>query len=143
MALVVAIPVGVATAIYISEYAPHALRRPLIAVIDLMAAIPSIIYALWGLFYLMPRILGFDKWLSHYASFIPVFRFTKADTIGNYVGALFIAGIVVSLMVIPIVTSLPRQAFSQPPQGDREAAYALGSTRRGRTPPVGPPLGQA
>ena len=143
IALVIAVPVGVATALYISEYAPHGLRRPLIAVIDLMAAIPSIIYALWGLFFLMPRILGFDQWLSHHAGFIPIFRFTKADTIGNYVGAMFIAGIVVSLMVIPIITSLSRQVFSQAPQGEREAAYALGSTKWGMIRAVVLPFGRA
>src|SRR5215472_1597442 len=143
MALLVAVPVGVATAIYISEYAPHVLRRPLIAVIDLMAAIPSIIYALWGLFFLMPRILGFDHWLAHHLSFIPFFRFTKADTIGGYVGAMFIASMVVSLMVIPIITSLSRQVFSQAPQGEREAAYALGSTKWGMVRTVVLPFGRA
>jgi len=143
VALIIAVPVGVATAIYISEYAPHAIQRPLIAVIDLMAAIPSIIYALWGLFFLMPRILGFDKWLSHHAGFIPIFHFTKSDTIGNYVGAMFIAAIVVSLMVIPIVTSLSRQVFSQAPQGEREAAYALGSTKWGMIRSVVLPFGRA
>ena len=143
IALVVAVPVGLATAIYISEYAPHGLRRPLIAVIDLMAAIPSIVYALWGLFFLMPRILGTDQWLSHHLGFIPVFGFTKADTIGSYVGAMFIAGLVVSLMVIPIVTSLSRQVFSQAPQGEREAAYALGSTRWGMIRTVVLPFGRA
>jgi len=143
IALAIAVPVGVATAIYISEYAPYAIKRPLIAVIDLMAAIPSIIYALWGLIFLMPRILGFDKWLSHHVSFIPVFRFTKADTTGNYVGAIFIAGIVVSMMVIPIITSLSRQVFSQAPQGEREAAYALGSTRWGMIRTVVLPFGRA
>ncbi len=143
IALVVAVPVGVATAIYISEYAPHGLRRPLIAVIDLMAAIPSIVYALWGLFFLMPRILGDDQWLSHHLGFVPVFHFTKADTIGSYVGAMFIAGLVVSLMVIPIVTSLSRQVFSQAPQGEREAAYALGSTRLGMVRTVVLPFGRA
>ena len=143
IALVVAVPVGVATAIYISEYAPHRLRRPLIAVIDLMAAIPSIVFALWGLFFLMPRILGIDEWLAHHVGFIPVFGFTKADTIGNYVGAMFIAGLVVSLMVIPIVTSLSRQVFAQAPQGEREAAYALGSTRWGMIRTVVLPFGRA
>lgn len=143
IALVIAVPVGVATAIYISEYAPHALRRPLIAVIDLMAAIPSIVYALWGLFFLMPRILGTDQWLAHHLGFIPFFHFTKADTIGSYVGAMFIAGIVVSLMVIPIITSISRQVFSQAPQGEREAAYALGSTRWGMIRTVVLPFGRA
>lgn len=143
VALVIAVPVGVATALFISEFAPPALRRPLIAVIDLMAAIPSIVYALWGLFFLMPRILGLDRWLARHAGFIPVFRFTRTDTIGNYVGAMFIAGIVVSLMVIPIVTSLSRQVFSQAPQGEREAAYALGSTRWGMVRTVVLPFGRA
>jgi phosphate transport system permease protein len=142
IALLVAVPIGVATAIYISEYAPHVLRRPLIAVIDLMAAIPSIVYALWGLFFLMPRILGTDQWLAHHLGFIPFFRFTKSDTIGSYVGAMFIAGLVVSLMVIPIVTSLSRQVFSQAPQGEREAAYALGSTRWGMIRTVVLPFGR-
>ncbi len=136
-------PVGVATAIYISEYAPYGLRRPLIAVIDLMAAIPSIMYALWGLFFLMPRILGIDQWLAHHLGFVPFFHFTKADTIGNYVGAMFIAGLVVSLMVIPIITSLSRQVFSQAPQGEREGAYALGSTRWGMVRTVVLPFGRA
>ncbi len=142
IALLVAVPVGVATAIYISEYAPHVLRRPLIAVIDLMAAIPSIVYALWGLFFLMPRILGSDQWLAHHLGFVPFLHFTKADTIGSYVGAMFIAGLVVSLMVIPIVTSLSRQVFSQAPQGEREAAYALGSTRWGMIRTVVLPFGR-
>ncbi len=143
IALVIAVPVGVATALYMSEYAPLRLQRPLISVIDLMAAIPSIIYALWGLFFLMPRILGTDQWLAHHLGFIPFFHFTKSDTIGNYVGAMFIAGIVVSLMVIPIITSLSRQVFSQAPQGEREAAYALGSTKWGMIRTVVLPFGRA
>jgi phosphate transport system permease protein len=143
MALLVAVPIGVGTAIFISEYAPHALRRPLIAVIDLMAAIPSIIYALWGFFFFMPRILGFDEWLAHHLGFVPFFHFTRADVLSNYVGAMFIASLVVSLMVIPIITSLARQVFSQAPQGEREAAYALGSTRWGMIRTVVLPFGRA
>jgi phosphate transport system permease protein len=143
LALIIAIPVGVSAAIYISEYAPHALRGPLISVIDLMAAIPSIIYALWGLFYLMPRILGFDQWLSHHLGFIPIFHFTLADSLSNFVGSTFIASVVVALMVIPIITSLTRQVFSQTPQGEREAAYALGSTKWGMVRTVVLPFGRA
>ncbi|HEX9032254.1 MAG TPA: phosphate ABC transporter permease subunit PstC [Streptosporangiaceae bacterium] len=144
IALAVALPAGVAIAIYISEYAPPRLRGPMIAVVDLMAAIPSIIFALWGLFFLMPRILGTDQWLSRWlGSFLPVFQFTKAQTPANYVGAMFIAGSVVSLMVIPIITSLSRQVFSQAPQGEREAAYSLGSTRWGMIRTVVLPFGRA
>ncbi len=143
IALVIALPVGVAIALYISEYAPAALRRMLIAVIDLMAAIPSIIFALWGLIYLMPRILGTDEWLSRYLGFIPLFSVRQPATLASYVGAMFIAGSVVSLMVIPIITSLSRQVFSQAPQGEREAAYALGSTRWGMVRTVVLPFGRA
>jgi len=108
-----------------------------------MAAIPSIIYALWGFFYLMPRILGFDQWLSHHFGFFPLFHFTLGESLSNYVGSTFIASIVVALMVIPIITSLTRQVFSQTPQGEREAAYALGSTKWGMVHTVVLPFGRA
>lgn len=143
MALIIAVPVGVSAAIYISEYAPNALRGPLIAVIDLMAAIPSIVYGLWGFFYLMPRILGFDQWLARHLGFVPVFHFTIPYSLQNLVGSPFIASIVVAMMVIPIITSLTRQVFSQTPQGEREGAYALGSTKWGMVRTVVLPFGRA
>lgn len=142
VALAIAVPVGVAIALYISEYAPTVIRGPMVAVIDLMAAIPSIIYALWGLFFLMPRILGFDRWLARHLGFIPIFHFSKPDFASYYVGSPFIAGVVVSMMVIPIITSLSRQVFSQAPQGEREAAYALGSTKWGMVRTVVVPFGR-
>ena len=140
IALIIAVPVGVATALFIAEYAPAGLRRPLIAAIDLMAAIPSIVIALFGLYYVMPRILGLD---SHHLAFIPAFTFTLPNFIANYANSTFIAGLVVSLMVIPIVTALSRQVFSQAPQGEREAAYALGSTRWGMIRTVVLPYGRS
>jgi phosphate transport system permease protein len=157
IALVIAFPAGIAAAVYISEYAPSALRRPLIAVMDLLAAIPSIAFALWGLFYLMPRMPGTASWLAHHLGFIPIFNFPLARSpscqVGSslapsiapacFVGSTFIAGIVVSLMVIPIIASLSRQVFSQAPQGEREAAYALGSTRWGMVRTVVLPFGRA
>jgi phosphate transport system permease protein len=143
IALIIAIPVGLATALFISEYAPPRLRRALIAVIDLMAATPSIIVALFGLYFLMPRILGVSAWLAHHLEFIPVFRFSKSNFAGNYVGSTFIAGVVVSILVIPIITALSRQVFSQAPQGEREAAYALGATKWGMIRTVVLPYGRA
>ncbi|HEV2375408.1 MAG TPA: phosphate ABC transporter permease subunit PstC [Streptosporangiaceae bacterium] len=128
-ALIIGAPVGVATALFISEYAPFSLRKPLIAMIDLMAAIPSIIVALFARFYLMPRMLGFDAWLSHHLGWIPVFSFRLLNSAANYATSTFIAGVAVSILVIPIITSLSRQVFSQAPQGEREAAYALGATK--------------
>ena len=142
-ALFIAVPVGIATALFISEYAPPRLRRVFIALMDLMAAVPSIIVALFAVYFLMPRILGFDSWLSHHLAFIPLFQFRLANYPGNYANATFIAGVAVSLLVIPIVASLSRQVFSQAPQGEREAAYALGSTRWGMIRTVVLPYGRS
>ena len=91
----------------------------------------------------MPRILGFDSWLAHHLGFLPFFNFRANTRSANYATSTFIAGVVVSLMVIPIVTSLSRQVFSQAPQGEREAAYALGSTRWGMIRTVVLPFGRA
>jgi phosphate transport system permease protein len=143
IAMLIAVPAGIAIALYISEYSPLGLRKPLIAVIDLMAAIPSIIFGVWGLLFLEPRILGFDSWLGRHLGWIPAFNFRLAtSTASNYATSTFIAGIVVSLMVIPIVTSLSRQVFSQAPQGEREGAYALGATRWGMIRTVVLPFGR-
>jgi len=143
IAMIIAVPAGIAIALYISEYSPLALRRPLVALIDLMAAIPSIIFGLWGLFFLEPRILGFDSWLGRHLGFIPFFRFRLSTSVeSNYATSTFIAGVVVSLMVIPIVTSLSRQVFSQAPAGEREGAYALGATRWGMVRAVVLPFGR-
>jgi phosphate transport system permease protein len=143
IAVTIAVPGGFAAALYISEYASAGLRRPLIAVIDVLAAVPSIVLALWGFIYLMPRILGLESWLGHYFGFILFFRVPANPTPTELVGSVFIAGVVVSMLVLPIVTSLSRQVFSQAPQGEREAAYALGSTRWGMVKTVVLPFGRA
>jgi phosphate transport system permease protein len=143
IALAIAVPAGLAAALYISEYAPDRLRRPLIAVVDVLAAIPSIVFALWGLIFLVPRILGFEGWLSKYLGWIPIFSTQSNPTAIDLVDSRFIAGVVVSLMVLPIIISLSRQVFSQAPQGEREAAYALGSTRWGMVRTVVLPFGRA
>jgi phosphate transport system permease protein len=142
IAMIIAVPAGIGIALYISEYAPARVQRPLVALIDLMAAIPSIIFGLWGLLFLEPRILGFDSWLGRHLGFIPIFNFRLANLASNYATSTFIAGVVVSLMVIPIVTSLSRQVFSQAPQGEREGAYALGATRWGMIRAVVLPFGR-
>src|SRR5215467_5027571 len=143
IALFIAVPVGLRTARFIWEYAPPRLRRGLIALIDLMAAIPSIIVALFGLYFVMPRILGFCAWISHHLGFIPLLHNRQPNFPASWVGSTFIAGVMVSVMVIPIITSLSRQVFSQAPPGEREAAYALGSTRWGMIRTVVLPYGRA
>lgn len=129
--------------VHISEYAPVRLRPVLISLVDLMAAIPSIVYGLWGLFFLQPRIVGFCRWLAnHLGGVLPFFKVRTGDIGTSYTSSTFIAGVVVSLMIIPIITSLSREVFSQAPQGEREGAYALGSTRWGMVRTVVLPFGR-
>ena len=142
IALAIAVPVALTTALFISEYAPVALRRPLIALVDLMAAIPSIVYALWGSFFLMPRIVGLMRWLADHLGFVPPLKVRGGDAPSNFSSSPFIVGFVVSLMVIPIVTSICREVYSQAPAGEREAAYALGSSRWGMIRTVVLPYGR-
>jgi phosphate transport system permease protein len=142
IALIIAVPVALITALFISEYAPVVLRRPLIALIDLMAAIPSIVYALWGVFFLQSRVTGLGRWISDHLGFIPVLKVQGGDIRSHFSASPFLAGMVVSLMVIPIITSISREVFSQAPQVEREGAYALGSSRWGMIRTVVVPYGR-
>lgn len=143
IALLIAVPVALCAAVYISEYAPSGLRRTLISLIDLMAAVPSIIYGLWGLIFLTPRIVGFEAWLSsHLGGVLPFLKVRNDQSAASFTQTPFIAGVVVSLMVIPIICSLSREVFSQAPTGEREGAYALGSTRWGMVRTVVLPFGK-
>jgi phosphate transport system permease protein len=126
-AITIAVPVALGAAIFISEYAPRRMRRALISLVDLMAAVPSIIYGLWGLIFLQPIILPFCNWLATKLGWIPIFHTDRPD----YTSSTFIAGVVVSLMVMPIACSIMREVFSQAPPGEREGAFALGATRWG------------
>lgn len=142
IALAVAVPFSLGTALFISEYSPGPLRRLLITLVDLMAAIPSIVYGLWGLFFMQPRIIGTNRWIAHHLGFIPLFSVDIGDNDSAYTSATVIAGIVVGLMIIPIITSLSREVYSQAPQGEREGAYALGATRWGMIRSVVIPYGK-
>ena len=143
IALAIAIPVALALAIFISEYAPAGLRRVMIALVDLMAAIPSILYGLWGFFFLMPRVIGVGRWISDHLGFIPFLKVPYTTFIpGQFENSTLLAASVVSLMIIPIVASISRQVFSQAPVNEREAAYALGSTRWGMIRTVVLPYGR-
>jgi len=138
VALVIAVPVAFGTALFIAEYAKGRIRRVLVSLIDLMAAVPSIVYGLWGFFFLQPRIISLSRWLSDHASFLPFFR-VEAQT---FAASTFIAGVVVSLMIIPISCAIMREVFSQAPVGEREGAIALGATRWGVIRTVVLPFGR-
>lgn len=125
MAVLIAIPISVAAAIFLSFYAPSSVRNFLVSTIDLMAAFPSILFGFWGLFVLMPSAEYWAKLINKYLGFIPFFEvdprfFTRSP---------FIAGVVLAIMIIPIVTSISREIFSQTPLDRIQAAYALGATR--------------
>jgi phosphate transport system permease protein len=107
-----------------------------------MAAVPSIIYGLWGVFFLQPRIIGTIRWMSEHLSFIPILRVRGFHTPSSFTTSTFIAAVVVSLMVIPIVTSISREVFTQAPVAEREAAFALGASRWGMVRTVVLPYGR-
>jgi phosphate transport system permease protein len=147
VAVVVAIPLSLATSLYISEYAPRTLRRFLISVVDLMAAVPSVVFGLWGAFLVQWHIASLSRWIHDWLGWIPIFRVegvTPHDplpTVTAYTSSTFIAGVVVALMITPIASSIMREAFSQAPPGEREGAYALGATRWGMIRAVVLPFG--
>jgi phosphate transport system permease protein len=147
IALVIAFPCALSTALYISEYAPARIKGFLVALVDMMAAVPSIIYGLWGALLLMPHVKYVSRWLNQNLSFIPIFR-VNADpnsptwAQSQYVNSAFIAGICVSMMVIPIACAVMRGVFDQAPIGEREAALALGATRWGMIRTVVLPFGR-
>jgi phosphate transport system permease protein len=133
VAIVVAVPVSVGTALFVNEYAPKTLlgavpfRSFLIALIDLMASVPSIIYGMWGFLVLQPHMADIANWMTVHLSFIPLFRVPRGSDV--FTGSYFIAGTLVGIMITPIVTSLTRELFSLTPIGEREGAMALGATR--------------
>ena len=137
VAVAVALPMALGTALFITEVAPARLRSTFISLVDLMAAVPSVVYGLWGLFLFQGQVIGFSRWLSSWFSWIPVFRVSGADPSSPlvnetvYTTSTFVAGLVVALMAMPIMCSIMREVFSQVPTGEREGAFALGATRWG------------
>jgi phosphate transport system permease protein len=123
IALIIAVPISIATAVYLTELAPLWLRQPLIMFIELLAAIPSVILGLWGIFVMVPFLRDhFDPWLQKLFGFVPLFQ-------GPIYGIGMLAGgIIVAIMVIPIITSVSREILRSVPGLQREAAYALGAT---------------
>jgi phosphate transport system permease protein len=128
IALVIAVPVSICTALFVTEYAPARLRRPLTSFVDVLAAVPSIIYGLWGRYFLMARQIKVSRWMGTHLGFIPFFHTKDAQT-ANYESSTFIAALVVALMIVPICTAVMREVFSQAPPGEKEGALALGGTK--------------
>jgi phosphate transport system permease protein len=155
-AICLAVPLALGVALFISEYAPTRIKRTLTSLIDLMAAVPSIIYGLWGLLFLTPHLTGVAKWMATYLGWVRIPWFphllkpfaVDGGSLGDplttrtlFTSSTFLAGIVVGLMVTPIVASIMREVFSRAPVGEREGALALGSTRWGMIRSVVLPFG--
>ncbi len=125
IAILIAVPMAVAVALFITFYAPRRIAQPLGYLIDLLAAIPSVIYGLWGIAVLGPAAVAGQEWLADHLGFIPFFD-GPASTTGR---TMLVVGIVLAVMVLPIITAVVREVFSQTPRALREAALALGATR--------------
>ena len=125
IALVVATPLGVGVALFISHYAPTRIAQPLAYLVDLLAAVPSIVYGLWGAAVLGPASVGLATWLNEWFGWLPFF----AGPVSATGRTMLVAGLVLAVMILPIITAVSREVFRQTPKLHEEAALALGATR--------------
>jgi len=124
IAMLISVPVGVAVALFITQYAPAWLRRPAATLVDLLAAVPSIVYGLWGLIAFAPVFKPVQGWIEDKLGWFPLFAPT-----GISGGTICFIGVVLAIMVLPIVTALSREVFDQTPTPHKEGALALGATQ--------------
>jgi len=124
LALLMALPVALGVALFISHYAPRRLAAPLGYVIDLLAAVPSVVFGLWGIFFLNDKIKVTSKFLHDHLGWVPLF-----GSDGLYGRSIFLVSVVLAIMILPIIASLSREVFLQVPTANQEAALALGATR--------------
>jgi phosphate transport system permease protein len=125
VAMLIAVPVAIGVALFISHYAPRKLGQTLGYLIDLLAAVPSVVYGLWGIGFLAPHLVPFYGWLEKHLGFIPFFA-GPASATGR---TIMTASIVLAVMILPIMTAICREIFLQTPRLHEEAALALGATR--------------
>jgi phosphate transport system permease protein len=125
VAVVIAVPISVFTAIFLNFYSPQWMKKFLVTVIDMMAAFPSILFGIWGFLVLMPSVEYWAKLIHKYLGFIPLFELKPYIVTRSP----FVAGVVLAIMIIPIITSVSREIFAQAPLDRIQAAYALGATR--------------
>ncbi len=124
IAMAIAVPIAVAIALFITHYAPRKLGGVIAYVIDLLAAVPSIVYGLWGALILVPHMNGLFSWLNDYFSWTGIFSWDEGPA-----RSMLTVGILLAIMILPIITNVSREVFNQVPQMHEEAALALGATR--------------
>jgi phosphate ABC transporter permease protein PstC len=123
IALVAGVPVAVASALFVTELCPRRLRAPLTALVELLAAVPSVVYGLWGIFVVIPALKPIEQWVADTFSFLP---FVGGSVAGpNY----FVAGLILAIMILPIVSAISREVIATVPADLKEASLALGATR--------------
>ncbi len=126
-ALLIAVPIAIGIATFLTNYAPRQLAKPCGILVDLLAAVPSIVFGLWGIFVLAPVLLPVATWLNDNLGWFFLFADGNVSLAGG--GTIFTAGIVLAVMILPIITSVSREVFSLTPKGHVEAAQALGATK--------------
>ncbi len=128
IALLIAVPISIAIALFMTELAPRWLRAPVVTVIDLLASVPSVVFGLWGVLVVAPALVHVYQWLNDVFGGIPVLKSVFGQPVGT--GRSFMtAGVILAIMVTPIITSISREVVSTVPQANKDAAYALGATR--------------
>jgi phosphate transport system permease protein len=148
VALAVSFPLALGTALFISEIVRGRLKQWLVFAVDLMAGVPSVVYGLWGFYFVEKHAVGVARWMATWLAWIPFLKVPGADVSNPlatgtvFTASTFIAGIVVAMMMMPIQCSIMREAFSQAPAGEREGAFALGATRWGMIATVVVPFGR-
>lgn len=146
IAVVVAAPLAVAMALFINEYAPPRMRLVLTSAVDLLAALPSLMFGMWGFYALQPQFVRISRWVTEHFSAIPLLRRSEVDDVNPLLGlasSSLIAGVVVGMMIIPIVTSVSRDVMAQVPREQCEGALALGGSRWGMIRSVILPFGRS
>jgi phosphate ABC transporter permease protein PstC len=123
VALLIGVPVAVAAALYVNELCPRRLRGLLTVMVELLAAVPSVVYGLWGFFFLVPKLRPAEQWFADKFSFLPF--------VGGHVAGpgYFVAGLILAIMILPIVSAITREVMATVPSDHKEAALALGATR--------------
>jgi len=124
VAMIIAVPVAIGVALFVTQYAHRSIAKPVAYLVDLLAAVPSIIFGLWGIIVLGPIVKPVGDFLNSFLGWIPLF----GDGISS-AGTVFLASIVLAIMILPIVTAISREVYAQTPLLNREAALALGATK--------------
>lgn len=129
IAIIVGVPIAIGIALFIAHYAKRRIATLLGGIVDLLAAVPSLVYGMWGLYFLVPSTRGFQSWLSEYFGWLPFLHNRTATQASQFGQSLLIAGIVLAIMIIPTVSAVTREVFLQVPGDTMDAAWALGATK--------------